>query len=461
MKRTLRAQLSVGFAFIILVTVALISLVSTLLINREFENYVERQQLAFSAQIAEGIAMQYDAAEGWNVDYIHGMGMYALNDGYIVKVYDASGETVWDAEDHDMELCHQIMQEIADRMASAGRTGSFTVRSYELVSGEESVGRVDVSYYSSYFYTENDFDFIRSLNVILLVIGVLALVAAVCVGILFARKIARPLARVTEIADEIAQGNYGARVGRSERTKELEELSLSIDNMAEQIEKQEKLRKQLTSDVAHELRTPLANLLAQLEVISEGIFQPDAERMQGIYEEVQRLSLLVDDLSKLQHIENNVLDCTREDLFELCRGVKENFAAEMKKRGIECALTGGQTWAVVDKNKIRQVVTNLLSNAVNYSHEGGKVEIFVGTEADTAVISVRDEGIGIPEQERELIFERFYRTDKSRNRKTGGVGIGLTIVNAIVKAHGGSVSLDSEEGVGSTFTVRLPLSGRE
>lgn len=462
MKAKLSTQLSLGFALIVFIFVALVSVVSSVLINVEFSAYMETQQRENSDQLASGIGMQYSEEDGWNVDYIHGMGMYALNDGYIIKVVDANGETVWDAENHDMEQCHQMMQEIYERMQTLkSQNGEFVTYRYELTSAGVVVGEAQITYYKPYYYNENAFRFVDSLNYILLIMGAICIIGAICAGFLFARKISRPIARVTETAGEIAKGDYSVRIEENKGAYELNELSRTVNHMAEQIERQETVKKQLISDVAHELRTPLANVSAQIEVIAEGIFEPTKERLQGIEDEIERLSALVAELGKLQEIESGNLQCTAFDLSEEVQNAMKSFEAELRNKNIRCSFQGDAANVYADKNKIRQVIVNLISNAVKYSRENGEIELSCRQNADRAVFSVKDYGIGISETEKEFIFERFYRTDKSRSRKTGGVGIGLTIVKAIVDAHGGTVEVESKEGAGSTFTVSLPAAGKE
>lgn len=462
MKAKLSTQLSLGFALIVFIFVALVSVVSSVLINVEFSAYMETQQRENSDQLASGIGMQYSEEDGWNVDYIHGMGMYALNDGYIIKVVDANGETVWDAENHDMEQCHQMMQEIYERMQTLKtQNGEFVTYRYELTSAGVVVGEAQITYYKPYYYNENAFRFVDSLNYILLIMGAICIIGAICAGFLFARKISRPIARVTETAGEIAKGDYSVRIEENKGAYELNELSRTVNHMAEQIERQETVKKQLISDVAHELRTPLANVSAQIEVIAEGIFEPTKERLQGIEDEIERLSALVAELGKLQEIESGNLQCTAFDLSEEVQNAMKSFEAELRNKNIRCSFQGDAANVYADKNKIRQVIVNLISNAVKYSRENGEIELSCRQNADRAVFSVKDYGIGISETEKEFIFERFYRTDKSRSRKTGGVGIGLTIVKAIVDAHGGTVEVESKEGAGSTFTVSLPAAGKE
>lgn len=383
--------------------------------------------------------------------------MYALSDGYILKVYDSQNEVVWDAENHDMEHCHQMMQEIEERMNRlSGDEGQFVTHSYDILSGEKIIGRADITYYTPYYFNENAFRFVDSLNIILLATGIICIINAICMGVIFAKKISKPIIKVTDIADEISKGDYSVRTDSRTSTVELRELSQAINNMAEKIERQEGLRKQLTSDVAHELRTPLTNISTQVEVIVDGLFEPTKERLNGIYDEVNRLSSLVSELEKLQLIENTKLNKTEVDLLELAKSTASVFEAEFNKYNLQCTVLGEKTLLFADEGKLRQVITNLISNAIKYSQSGGTIEISVKSDGKNAVLSVKDHGIGISEEDKELIFERFYRTDKSRSRKSGGVGIGLAIVNAIVKAHGGKIEVESTEGMGSDFIVTLP-----
>lgn len=236
-------------------------------------------------------------------------------------------------------------------------------------------------------------------------------------------------------------------------------MSRAVNDMAESLENQETIRKRLTSDVAHELRTPLANVSSYLEAIIEGVWEPTPERLQNCYDELERISKLVSDLERLKQMENEnlKLDKTRENLLELVQAVMKNFEIQMESKNLRPVVTGEDVFACIDRNRMQQVITNLISNAVKYSNENGTIRVRIEKNADMASIQVQDEGIGIPEKDLPLIFERFYRTDKSRNRRTGGAGIGLTIAKAIVQAHGGKIMAESKQGIGSTFTVIFPV----
>lgn len=461
MKRKLSTQLSLGYALIVLVTIALISLAANILINRQFEKYVENQQKEFADGLAEGLSDQYDAENGtWNLDYIHGFGMYALNDGYIIKLYDAKEQVVWDAENHDMTLCHQIMNSISQKMQEKQpeANGNFTSTRYELEQSGSRIGFADISYYSPYYYNENAFHFVDFLNRALLVIGIASVLGAIIAGILLAKKISRPIAEATEVTRKISDGNYEIRLQSNTGTKELQELTQSVNHMADSLSRQEILRKRLTTDVAHELRTPIANVSAHLEALIEGVWEPTPQRLQNCYDELTRISDIVSDLERLRQIEseNLILNKKPVNLLALARTVRGSFESEFEKKHLNCMVEGSAVIVTGDEIRLHQVISNLLSNAVKYSAEGGEITIQIKDSGEYGIIIASDKGIGIPKKDLPLIFERFYRTDRSRNRKTGGAGIGLTITKAIVQAHGGTITAESEAGCGSRFIVTLP-----
>ena len=462
MKQKISAQLAAGFAFIVLITVAVISITANGLISHQFEQYVAQQRKMSSEQLAQSLSFQYHAEDGtWNVDYIHGLGMYALKDGYLIRLSDAEGQVIWDAENHDMTLCHQIMQDIRTQMSQRrpDLDGNFTTYRYDLKQNDEVIGYLDVSYYSPYYLNESDFRFLDSLNRILLVVGICAAVAAAAAGAVLAKSLSVPLLKVTEITRKISDGDYGARLeNENGQTQEIAALSGAVNHMAERLERQETLRRRLTSDVAHELRAPVANVSLNLEMMLDEVWEPTKDRLQSCYEELGRISGIISDLEKLRQMEaeNMNLELEPVNLLELAQAVETAFEPDLKKKKLTCEVSGEAAAVMGDQRRLHQVIFNLVSNAVKYSTEGGSIQIRVKQEKHKAVLIVEDQGIGMSEEELPLIFERFYRTDLSRSRKTGGAGIGLAIVKAIVQAHQGTVTVTSKVGCGSRFTVTLP-----
>lgn len=464
--RGLRTQLSLAIMLVVLFTVTVITVLSNRIVNREFERYISKQHLEKADDIRENFSSQYNGLTGeWNIEFVHGLGMYALYDGYIVKLYDRSGQILWDAENHDMALCAQVMGEIKERMErkQPDNGGEFVSHQYDLTQNGEKTGTVTISYYGPYFLSESDFQYIKVLNYVLLLIGILSLLAAVIVGYILARRISRPIIKTAEIAKQISEGNYAIRFEGKSKTRELEDLIIAVNHLAGALSEQENLRKQLTTDIAHELRTPLTTVASHLEALIEGIWEPTMERFQSCYEEIGRLTGLVADLEKLTHVENDNLSLNKTpvDLIEVAHSVSGNFETEISKKKLALTIRGESAVVQADKDRICQVVTNLISNALKYTQENGYIKITVRDADKKGILVVEDNGIGIPENELTLIFERFYRTDKSRNRKTGGSGVGLAIVKSIVTAHGGTVTAESKVDQGSSFTVILPKDSED
>lgn len=458
---SLRTMIAIRFALIVLAVVSMISIASNVLINRQFEKKVEEQQNKQAEELAQNLSYQYNgASKEWNLDYIHGFGMYALREGYIIKLSDVEENVVWDAQNHDTTLCHQVMEAITLRMQEQRPdfNGNFVTYRFNLKQNDNIIGFLDVSYYSPYHLNENDFQFITALNQILLVVGISSLVGAIIMGLILANSITRPIIKTVEITKQISGGDYNIRFKDGVKTRELFGLTQAVNRMAESLEEQENQRKRLTSDVAHELRTPIANVSSYLEAIIEGVWEPTLERLQNCYDELERISRLVSDLERLRQVENENLKLqkTEVDLFELAQATVKNFETKFAKKKVHCTVEGIHAVVFADHNRIQQVITNLVSNAIKYSNENGVVRIAIQDMTDEGIIVVEDNGIGIAKKDLKLIFERFYRTDKSRNRKTGGAGIGLTIVKAIIQAHGGKIVVESEEGHGSKFIITLP-----
>lgn len=458
---SLKTKLSFVICTIVLITVSLISFLTNVFIQKQFNNYILKQQELKKREIVNSLSQQYNKfTNTWDIDFIHTIGMSALYDGYIVKVYDIKNNSVWDAQKHDMTLCAQIMESISERMEEKYPNihGQFTSKVYHLTTSDETIGSVSIGFFSPYFLSENDFEFLNALNIALISIGVFSLLLSVLIGVMFAGKLSKPILKTVVATKKIASGSYDIRIDEKATTKELDMLISSINHLASSLEHQNKIRKQLTEDVSHELRTPIAVLQSYIEAMIEGVWELTPERLESCNDEIKRLSSLISDLEKLHKVDSDNLRLSKSEinLTEIIYKAVKSFEVKIKENDLNISVSGSCNKLIADENRINQVVINLLSNAIKYTNSGGDIYIKIFETSNEAGFSVTDNGIGIPENELPFIFERFYRADKSRNRKTGGLGLGLAIVKSIVDAHGGKISVESKINKGTRIEVLLP-----
>jgi signal transduction histidine kinase len=276
------------------------------------------------------------------------------------------------------------------------------------------------------------------------------------------KRFSAPIARAIEAARSIAAGDYEIHDEKIPTTAESANLLPSIRQMARALAKKEQQKKQITDDVAHELRTPLGNLQSHMEAMIDGVWKPTAEHLQNCHAEIMRLSNIVEQLAELSLLEGGSApyEMGEFDFGELCAQVRNDFLADIEDKEISFKILIPKNSMVYgDADRVKQCMTNLVSNAVKYSGRGGEIAVTCDITPGHATIRVRDDGRGIPEEDMPHLFERFYKVDKSRSRHTGGMGIGLAITKAIVESHGGEIEAQSANGSGATFTITLPLRG--
>jgi Signal transduction histidine kinase len=289
----------------------------------------------------------------------------------------------------------------------------------------------------------------------------IALVAAVIVALALSSRIATPVTRLVAAARRVAAGHYAERVPETQRG-EVGELAETFNAMAGSLEATERRRLQLVGDVAHELRTPLATLDGYLEGLQDGVVEAAPETWSLLRRETGRLNRLVDDLSQLWRAEARQLPLTMEtiDSSTLAADVIAQFRSQAGSRSltITADLPRGLT-VHADRDRLAQVLGNYLSNAIRYSPDGSDIAVNARQGDGVVTIAVRDQGPGFTPEQRDHVFERFYRIDPSRSRALGGSGIGLAIVRALVDAMGGRAWAESDgPGTGSTFMVSLPAA---
>jgi signal transduction histidine kinase len=460
LKQSLRTKLTISYLTVAVLCVVLISIFSNLYLEKQFRSYVKGNQERKNLEIVALITHQYEMQQSFNIEAIQNIGSSALDNGLIIQIKDEQGNLVWNALEYNHGMCQSMLENIHSNMMSRypNWKGKYVTDEYSIMSDFRNVGKVYISYYGPFYFTESDLKFINSLNVVFIGVGAIALVLAIVLGNLIARGISKPIKNVISTAEGISKGNFDNKIAERSRIKEIDSLTGTINSMADILKQQEQLRKRLTADVAHELRTPLTTLQSHLEAMIDGIWEADAARLKSCHDEIIRISRLVGDLEKLARYEgqNLILDKTEFSVVELIKGIAMNFEKEMLDKNIDISISKQPVSIFADRDKVSQVMINLLSNAIKYSTEGGSVEFDITQDAEEIEMKVSDTGIGIEKDHLKNIFERFYRVDSSRSRMTGGSGIGLTITKSIIEAHGGTIEVQSKAGEGTVFTVRLP-----
>ena len=286
-----------------------------------------------------------------------------------------------------------------------------------------------------------------------------ATAVALLIGVLLARTISHPVRELISATRGVARGELGQHVPVRTRD-ELGELAASFNQMSNDLARSTALRRQMTADIAHELRTPLSLIMGYTEALSDGKFQGSPETFAILHEETQHLSRLVDDLRTLSLADAGELSLTCRPTAPpaLLERAASAHAAQAQGKAVTLQVEADPDLPeiVVDPDRMAQVLDNLVSNALRYTPAGGEIVLSAGHHADTLELRVRDSGAGIPPEELPHIFDRFYRGEKSRYQQNGESGLGLAIAKSIVEAHGGTIEAESTLDVGTTFIIRLP-----
>jgi signal transduction histidine kinase len=267
---------------------------------------------------------------------------------------------------------------------------------------------------------------------------------------------------LTRIARETAKGNFGAQV-KIRSHDEVGQLTEAFNKMSQRLAEMRNSRKELFADISHEIRSPLARILTDAEILIDG--QMDAQgreqHLKAICNEVKNLDQLTGDLAILARVDQDQVDISfaPSSLKDVISQAVSLFMLQIEEKGIHLKqpVSENVPQVIIDPKRIGQVISNLLTNALRYTPPGGTIEVGLRQRNEAAEVWVRDTGPGIPENKLPLIFERFYRVDKSRSRATGGSGLGLAIARQFVESHGGKIRAESKREEGTCITFRLPI----
>lgn len=442
---SLRVRLFLTFITLVLVTLGAVALFASRTTSNEFARYVERGGAVRRGRFQAMLTMYYREAGNWQ-------GVQRL----VEQMEQISGERIVVADN-----AGQVVADSSKKLVGqpVGRDWS---RPTSLIAERgRPVGALYINPLGSNESAASADTFLGSVNRSLWLAVAAASVAAVLLTLFLSHRILVPVRALTAAARRMEQGDLSQRV-QVRSGDEIGQLAHAFNAMASSLERTEQLRRHMISDVAHELRTPLANIRGYLEAVRDQVLEASPELVDSLYDEAMLLNRLVDDLQELALAEAGQLGLARQpvDVAELVEQAIHSFQPEADAKGLTIGadLPAGLPAVDADPQRVGQVLRNLLRNAVAYTPAGGEITLSARRLGREVEVAVRDTGAGIPAEHLPYIFERFYRADRSRSRSTGGSGLGLTIVKQLVEAHGGHVRVESQVGVGTTFTFTLPVA---
>lgn len=449
-------RVTLAFAMVAAMT-ALVSFgVLSYVWEQHFHTYTRENMQRIADTTATNIGIRYEQTGGWyNGALAEAANASVFTEGIGVQVTDANGTVVYDdSRTSNTEGAISLAPSDMQSLASASI----------ITPSGAALGTVRVWVYgSNALLTQTDRTFRDNSYSAMVGASMIAVVLALILGFVFARTLVNPINRISKAARAIGDGDLSARTGLV-GDDEIAQLGMTFDSMVESVEKDRELEHRLTTDVAHELRTPLMAIQSTVEAMVDGVFEPDAERLDTVNSEVQRLSRLVDAILKLSRLENRSvpLDYKVVDVGDLISGLIATHEAFVSDSGLELVYDAEpDVYIYADADLVRQAAANLISNAVRYTPEGGRITVSVNKGETMAYIAVADTGIGLTEEEARMVFSRFWRAEAGRTRERGGLGVGLAVVKEIVDQHNGWVRVEGKPNEGATFTIYIPLYNEE
>ena len=474
----IRLRLILGFAAVLTLSMAAAAVCTGFAAHREVSDIQKEQDRVRAGRVHSALADYYDEAGDWDglQDFVNRIGFQSER---AIVVLDADGNVIADNRSlrrrHD-DRGHRIL-------FNAGiPRGPLPPPQYfiPITSGDAEVGAVAIAagrrggpiyiFPEPSFNEEPSFDepedseppltqFTEGVTRTLILAGLVAGIVGILLVLLLSRRILGSIGNLTTAARRLGSGDLSSRVP-VRGNDEVAQLGHAFNNMADALEDSERQRRAMVSDVAHELRTPLSNIQGHIEAMQDGLLQPDATTLDTVHQQTLYLSRLVSDLRLLALTEARELRLQPEpaSIADIAARVADSFRprAEAQSVRLDTDLTDGLPLLNLDRLRIEQAMGNLVDNAIRYTPPGGTVTIAALRYEDGVRVVVTDTGPGIPNDALPHVFDRLYRVDPSRDRATGGAGLGLTIARRLAEAHGGTVWVESEEGAGSRFGFDLP-----
>jgi signal transduction histidine kinase len=439
------------FVICSILAILLITLFVNVTVNNKFNKYMvdiqDKRHQRIVSYFEEVYKREGKWAENSGIELMH----EAYMGNYCLTLMDSNKKLIWGMNPNDIKTSLHLNTMLVDEK------GVYNSNTFEIKSEDKIVGYVDIGQYSSVLLSEEDINFKVSINKSIIVSGIFTLIIIIVISLYFSKQFSIPIKEVAIMSVNLSKGNFDTKSSTESNIEEIENLRKSINILAEKLKYQETIRKRLVSDISHEIRTPLNILQNNLEAMIDGVFPVTDERLNYLNEEVVRFGRLLNNLDVLKEFESESIKLNFETIFldELIADICKDFymVAENKNIKLYYSVVPHEDYVIPgDKDKLKQVFINLISNALKFTKGYGKVEIKLYSRNKDIIVEVKDNGIGIKKEDLPFIFERLYRGDKSRHQIEGS-GIGLTIVKNTLQLHHASVEVESKEGEGTTFKI--------
>ncbi|MGI8777581.1 MAG: ATP-binding protein [Acidimicrobiales bacterium] len=451
-RRSLTARLALAFVAVAIASIAVLGGLALVSARREVAGLVARQRDRDATEITAALSAAYATSNGFaDADLSAAFALAAAARADLV-VLDVDGQPVATPPPAPDDMMAQMRSVMADGPGPLGPP-----RNTLVVVGGRRVGAARLRFPAAGLDApERQVAAALSRNVV--AGAVMAAVVALLVGLVVSRRLSRPVVALTDAARRLEAGERSVRTGMAGAPGQVGELATAFDQMADALDRHDELRRNLVADVAHELRTPLTILRASSEELVDGLAMPSPDRLSSLHDEVLRLGAVVADLETLASAEAAGLRLDRRTvaLDVVAADAIESLRPRFREAGLTLVTDLGSVAVDGDPARLRQLVVNLLMNAVKYTPAGGTVTIGVAALVDLALLEVTDTGVGVPSDEVPHLFERFWRGSSGHGK--AGSGIGLAIVAELAKVHGGRVEVETTPAQGSTFRVLLPCA---
>lgn len=456
------------FSRYLIITIAIVLVIITVMSNLGgsifFKNFISRRDDEQNIQIVDAISEMVNSDSISRNNYPYLLSMFSKQEQVNIILYNNdemiaySTSRILAARLSLEKFAEENSQDFAEQIEGALlENENIDYIDYEIGNYVISIGRAN----NPLLNIANS-NFLKTMNILYLVAFAIAMLIAAFAALILSRRFNKPIMQIRDNVNHISMNRYENIKPCDTKAIELKELSDDINGLAVQIQGEEDMRKRLSNDIVHELKTPISVLSTNIEAILDGVYKADEERMSVLLSQTNRLARLVNNLSDLTLLETEYKNTPMDkvDISNILESIYTVYLPAATDKSITMQKEFEKDLMIIgSEDRLLQVFVNIVSNSMKYTDNGGDIVIRSYSKNNRIICEVEDTGIGISEDDLPFVFNRFYRGDKSRSRETGGSGIGLAIAKAVVSAHNGEIEIESKLGEGTKISIIFEKAG--